>query len=65
MKKSYLLYFIVAIVFSTAAIVGFIKGYGFRSVAASLLALSFVLAGIHYKRKEKIKIKGKNLKQTI
>jgi hypothetical protein len=55
MKKSYILVFIAAALFAIASIFNFIEGSIPRGVISFIGAVSFLLAGIHYKRSSRNK----------
>ena len=49
--KSYVLSFIAAAMFAVAAIMGFMNESNSRGMVGLIGCISFVLAGIHWKRK--------------
>jgi hypothetical protein len=49
--KNYLLAFIAAFMFAVAAVVMWINGVGSRAAVSAIGAVSFLLAGIHWRRK--------------
>jgi hypothetical protein len=52
MKKNSLLAFIAALLFAVAAIISAVNGTTFRAVISGIAALSFILAGIHWGKKD-------------
>jgi hypothetical protein len=53
MKRSYILSFVAAGLFAVAAVLNFINGSSFRGVIGCIGAISFLLAGIHWRRTNK------------
>jgi len=53
MKNVHVYYFVAATIFGVAAIIGFVKALGAPAVVGALLCISFLLAGIHYRRKNR------------
>jgi hypothetical protein len=51
MKSNSLLSFIAGFLFLVAAVLSFINGSLFRGVISLIAAISFILAGIHWRRK--------------
>jgi hypothetical protein len=51
MKKGYILSFMAAALFAAAAILSFISGNVFRGIIGTVGAISFLLSGIHWRRK--------------
>jgi hypothetical protein len=51
MKKGYILSFVAALLFAVAAVLSFTSGYIFRGIIGSVGAMSFLLSGIHWRRK--------------
>lgn len=49
--KSYVLSFVAAAMFAVAAIMGFMSQSNARGVIGAIGCISFLLAGIHWKRK--------------
>jgi hypothetical protein len=50
MKRNYILAFVAAALFATASLFNFIQGSTPRGIISLIGAISFLLAGIHYKR---------------
>jgi membrane-bound ClpP family serine protease len=55
MKKGYIFIFAAAVLFAIASIFNFIEGSIPRGVISLIGAVSFLLAGIHYKRSSRNK----------
>ncbi|HEU4632630.1 MAG TPA: hypothetical protein VFS22_01515 [Flavisolibacter sp.] len=55
MKRNYTLVFVAAAVFAVASLYNFIEGFTSRGIIGLLAAISFLLAGIHYKRSSRNK----------
>jgi hypothetical protein len=53
MKRTDLLYYLAAILFAVASVIGFINDNILRGVIGIIGCLSFVLSGIHWRRKNK------------
>jgi hypothetical protein len=51
MKRNYILSFIAAFLFALAAVLSFINGSVFRGVIGTIGAISFLLSGLHWRRK--------------
>jgi hypothetical protein len=51
--KSYALAFLAATLFGIAAVFSFVQGSAFRGAISTIAAISFILAGIHWRKKEK------------
>ncbi|HEX2607884.1 MAG TPA: hypothetical protein VHK91_10915 [Flavisolibacter sp.] len=50
MKSTYLLYFVAAVLFAIAAVLSLINASYFRAGIGVVGSISFILAGIHYRR---------------
>ena len=55
MKRNYILVFGAAGLFAVASLLNFIEGNTSRGVIGLIAAVSFLLAGIHYKRSSRNK----------
>jgi hypothetical protein len=53
MKRTDILYFVAATLFAIAAVLSFVNGSVSRGVIGIIGTISFVLSGIHWRRKNK------------